>query len=79
MCTTLAFGQDITYQESCIDTMLQKVNSFYQKYRFTKMALDINGTSQKWLLTILNNAQYFVCEVGPFSSMPNSRGFRFIF
>ena len=30
--------------------MLQKGHSFYKKYKLTKMASNINGTSQKWHL-----------------------------
>ena len=32
------------------DTILQKGHASYQKYHLTKMAPNINGTSQKWHL-----------------------------
>ena len=62
-------GQDSTYQENHftfiepINTVLQKVHSSYHKYRLTKLGLNTNDTSQKWLLTVPLNVSG-LCNLG---------------
>ena len=43
-----------------IDTVLQKRHSSYRKYHFTKMAPNLNGTSQKWHLTTMASLSYII-------------------
>ena len=55
-----------------IDTILQKGHSSYQEYHLTKVAPNVNGTSQKWHLTKMasQNIYYWFSQVATTNTFP---------